>query len=98
MESRSHGWAEWGILGMFRSSQQLPLLPKCCNHTAMFYRSMPRGSTHPAQGAMESTSSTPLSVTPQWDVFPQKTLGPIDITILVLYFVFVLAVGLWVRI
>ncbi|XP_040503818.1 sodium/myo-inositol cotransporter 2 isoform X6 [Gallus gallus] len=56
---------------------------------------MPRGSTHPAQGAMESTSSTPSSVTPQWDVFPQKTLGPIDITILVLYFVFVLAVGLW---
>lgn len=47
---------------------------------------------------MESTSSTPSSVTPQWDVFPQKTLGPIDITILVLYFVFVLAVGLWVRI
>uniref|UniRef100_A0A669QBK6 Sodium/myo-inositol cotransporter 2 n=1 Tax=Phasianus colchicus TaxID=9054 RepID=A0A669QBK6_PHACC len=44
---------------------------------------------------MESTSSTPSSVTPQWDVFPQKTLGPIDITILVLYFVFVLAVGLW---
>ncbi|XP_031462462.1 sodium/myo-inositol cotransporter 2 [Phasianus colchicus] len=56
---------------------------------------MPRGSVHPAQGAMESTSSTPSSVTPQWDVFPQKTLGPIDITILVLYFVFVLAVGLW---
>uniref|UniRef100_A0A8C9F450 Sodium/myo-inositol cotransporter 2 n=1 Tax=Pavo cristatus TaxID=9049 RepID=A0A8C9F450_PAVCR len=61
----------------------------------MFYRSLPRGSAHPAQGAMESTSSTPSSVTPQWDVFPQKTLGPIDITILVLYFVFVLAVGLF---
>ncbi|XP_042684004.1 sodium/myo-inositol cotransporter 2 isoform X2 [Centrocercus urophasianus] len=56
---------------------------------------MPRGSAHPAQRAMESTSSTPSLATPQWDVFPQKTLGAVDITILVLYFVFVLAVGLW---
>lgn len=45
---------------------------------------------------METTSSTPASVTPQWDVFPQKTLDSIDIAVLVLYFVFVLAVGLWV--
>ncbi|XP_074454248.1 sodium/myo-inositol cotransporter 2 isoform X1 [Larus michahellis] len=44
---------------------------------------------------METTSSTPSSVTPSWDVFPQKMLGPIDIAVLVLYFVFVLAVGLW---
>ncbi|XP_040430034.1 sodium/myo-inositol cotransporter 2 isoform X3 [Cygnus olor] len=44
---------------------------------------------------METTSSTPASVTPQWDVFPQKTLDSIDIAVLVLYFVFVLAVGLW---
>lgn len=45
---------------------------------------------------METTSSTPSSVTPQWDVFPQKMLDSIDIAVLVLYFVFVLAVGLWV--
>ncbi|NXX81100.1 SC5AB protein, partial [Urocolius indicus] len=44
---------------------------------------------------METTSSTPSSVTPSWDVFPQKRLEAIDITVLVLYFVFVLAVGLW---
>uniref|UniRef100_A0A8V5FVD4 Sodium/myo-inositol cotransporter 2 n=1 Tax=Melopsittacus undulatus TaxID=13146 RepID=A0A8V5FVD4_MELUD len=42
---------------------------------------------------MESTSSTP--VTPSWDVFPQRTLEAVDIAVLVLYFVFVLAVGLW---
>ncbi|XP_068764255.1 sodium/myo-inositol cotransporter 2 isoform X9 [Struthio camelus] len=44
---------------------------------------------------METTSSTPSSVTPQWDGFPQKTLDSVDIVVLVLYFVFVLAVGLW---
>ncbi|NXX95437.1 SC5AB protein, partial [Centropus bengalensis] len=44
---------------------------------------------------MEPTSSVPASVTPSWDVFPQKTLDSIDIAVLVLYFVFVLAVGLW---
>ena len=45
---------------------------------------------------METTSSTPSSATAPWDVFPQKTLNSIDIAVLVLYFVFVLAVGLWV--
>uniref|UniRef100_A0A8C0AQU0 Sodium/myo-inositol cotransporter 2 n=1 Tax=Buteo japonicus TaxID=224669 RepID=A0A8C0AQU0_9AVES len=44
---------------------------------------------------METTSSTPSSVTPPWDVFPQKTLDSIDIAVLVLYFIFVLVVGLW---
>ncbi|NXT73487.1 SC5AB protein, partial [Zapornia atra] len=44
---------------------------------------------------METTSSTAPPVTPSWDAFPQKTLGSIDITVLVLYFIFVLAVGLW---
>ncbi|NWV01943.1 SC5AB protein, partial [Upupa epops] len=44
---------------------------------------------------MESTSSPPSSVTPAWQGFPQKTLESIDIAVLVLYFVFVLAVGLW---
>ncbi|XP_076207023.1 sodium/myo-inositol cotransporter 2 isoform X1 [Aptenodytes patagonicus] len=44
---------------------------------------------------METTSSPPSSVTPPWDVFPQKMLDSIDIAVLVLYFVFVLAVGLW---
>ncbi|NXO55972.1 SC5AB protein, partial [Aramus guarauna] len=44
---------------------------------------------------MEITSSTPSSVSPSWDVFPQKTLDSIDIAVLVLYFIFVLAVGLW---
>lgn len=87
--------ASWGCSGAVSS---FPFCQSAATTQPMFYRSMPRGSTHPAQGAMESTSSTPSSVTPQWDVFPQKTLGPIDITILVLYFVFVLAVGLWVRI
>uniref|UniRef100_A0A8C6ZV82 Sodium/myo-inositol cotransporter 2 n=1 Tax=Nothoprocta perdicaria TaxID=30464 RepID=A0A8C6ZV82_NOTPE len=44
---------------------------------------------------MESSSSPPASVTPPWDVFPQRTLDTADIVVLVLYFVFVLAVGLW---
>nr|XP_021152411.1 sodium/myo-inositol cotransporter 2 isoform X3 [Columba livia] len=44
---------------------------------------------------MEPTGTAPSSVTPPWDVFPQKMLEPIDIAVLVLYFVFVLAVGLW---
>uniref|UniRef100_A0A7M4F081 Sodium/myo-inositol cotransporter 2 n=1 Tax=Crocodylus porosus TaxID=8502 RepID=A0A7M4F081_CROPO len=48
---------------------------------------------------MESTHSTPpgTSITPKWDAFPQHTLEAIDIAVLVLYFLFVLAVGLWVR-
>uniref|UniRef100_A0A8D2PD18 Sodium/myo-inositol cotransporter 2 n=1 Tax=Zosterops lateralis melanops TaxID=1220523 RepID=A0A8D2PD18_ZOSLA len=44
---------------------------------------------------MDPTSVPPASVTPSWDVFPQQTLEPLDITVLVLYFLFVLAVGLW---
>uniref|UniRef100_A0A8C9MQ70 Sodium/myo-inositol cotransporter 2 n=1 Tax=Serinus canaria TaxID=9135 RepID=A0A8C9MQ70_SERCA len=46
---------------------------------------------------MEPSSVPPASVTPSWDVFPQQTLEPVDIAVLVLYFLFVLAVGLWVR-
>ncbi|NXI35912.1 SC5AB protein, partial [Galbula dea] len=42
-----------------------------------------------------SSSSTPSPVTPSWDAFPQQTLESIDIAVLVLYFVFVLVVGLW---
>ncbi|NWZ80836.1 SC5AB protein, partial [Poecile atricapillus] len=44
---------------------------------------------------MDVTSVPPASVTPSWDVFPQQTLQPVDIAVLVLYFLFVLAVGLW---
>ncbi|NXK91932.1 SC5AB protein, partial [Formicarius rufipectus] len=44
---------------------------------------------------MEPTSPSPASVTPSWDAFPQQTLQPVDIAVLVLYFLFVLAVGLW---
>ncbi|XP_009089990.1 sodium/myo-inositol cotransporter 2 [Serinus canaria] len=44
---------------------------------------------------MEPSSVPPASVTPSWDVFPQQTLEPVDIAVLVLYFLFVLAVGLW---
>ncbi|XP_009984425.1 PREDICTED: sodium/myo-inositol cotransporter 2 [Tauraco erythrolophus] len=44
---------------------------------------------------MSTPSSASPSVTPSWNAFPRTTLAPIDITILVLYFVFVLAVGLW---
>ncbi|NWV42472.1 SC5AB protein, partial [Grantiella picta] len=44
---------------------------------------------------MDPTSIPPASVTPSWDVFPQQTLEPVDIAVLVLYFLFVLAVGLW---
>ncbi|XP_060116838.1 sodium/myo-inositol cotransporter 2 [Heteronotia binoei] len=45
---------------------------------------------------MDTVSSTTMSTTPNgWDVFPQQTLQAADIIILVLYFVFVLAVGLW---
>ncbi|XP_041602950.1 sodium/myo-inositol cotransporter 2 isoform X1 [Vulpes lagopus] len=45
---------------------------------------------------MESSSSSPQ--TPQSDpleAFPQRSLEPGDIAVLVLYFIFVLAVGLW---
>lgn len=45
---------------------------------------------------MDPTSLPPASVTPSWDVFPQQGLEPVDIAVLVLYFLFVLAVGLWV--
>ncbi|KAG6925518.1 solute carrier family 5 member 11 [Chelydra serpentina] len=44
---------------------------------------------------METPGSTPPSVTPAWDTFPQQILEAVDIVVLVLYFVFVLAVGLW---
>ncbi|NXJ94683.1 SC5AB protein, partial [Corythaixoides concolor] len=44
---------------------------------------------------METPSSASPSVTPSWNAFPQTSLDSVDITILVLYFVFVLAVGLW---
>ncbi|KAI1233610.1 Sodium/myo-inositol cotransporter 2, partial [Lamprotornis superbus] len=44
---------------------------------------------------MDPTSVPPASVTPSWDVFPQQGLEPVDIAVLVLYFLFVLAVGLW---
>ncbi|NXI17684.1 SC5AB protein, partial [Irena cyanogastra] len=44
---------------------------------------------------MDPSSVPPASVTPSWDVFPQQTLQPVDIAVLVLYFLFVLAVGLW---
>uniref|UniRef100_A0A8C3Y977 Sodium/myo-inositol cotransporter 2 n=1 Tax=Catharus ustulatus TaxID=91951 RepID=A0A8C3Y977_CATUS len=44
---------------------------------------------------MDATSLPPASVTPSWDVFPQQGLEPVDIAVLVLYFLFVLAVGLW---
>uniref|UniRef100_A0A8C5UEL4 Sodium/myo-inositol cotransporter 2 n=1 Tax=Malurus cyaneus samueli TaxID=2593467 RepID=A0A8C5UEL4_9PASS len=53
------------------------------------------GSAQRAQEAMDPTSIPPASVTPSWDVFPQQTLEPVDIAVLVLYFLFVLAVGLW---
>ncbi|NXE69770.1 SC5AB protein, partial [Calcarius ornatus] len=44
---------------------------------------------------MEPSSVPPASASPSWDVFPQQTLEPVDIAVLVLYFLFVLAVGLW---
>uniref|UniRef100_A0A8C0GUR0 Sodium/myo-inositol cotransporter 2 n=1 Tax=Chelonoidis abingdonii TaxID=106734 RepID=A0A8C0GUR0_CHEAB len=44
---------------------------------------------------METPGSTPSSVTPNWNTFPQQILEAVDIVVLVLYFVFVLAVGLW---
>uniref|UniRef100_A0A674HSS3 Sodium/myo-inositol cotransporter 2 n=1 Tax=Taeniopygia guttata TaxID=59729 RepID=A0A674HSS3_TAEGU len=44
---------------------------------------------------MEPSSVPPASGSPPWDVFPQQTLEPVDIAVLVLYFLFVLAVGLW---
>uniref|UniRef100_A0A8D0GVH7 Sodium/myo-inositol cotransporter 2 n=1 Tax=Sphenodon punctatus TaxID=8508 RepID=A0A8D0GVH7_SPHPU len=49
----------------------------------------------PVQEAMETTGTTPSSTAPRWDAFPHQTLEAVDIVILVLYFVFVLAVGLW---
>lgn len=44
---------------------------------------------------METTGTTLPSVTPSWNTFPQQILEAVDIVVLVVYFVFVLAVGLW---
>lgn len=47
---------------------------------------------------MESSGTSPPSPPPSnRTAFPQRTLEAVDIVVLVLYFVFVLAVGLWVR-
>jgi sodium/myo-inositol cotransporter 11 len=46
---------------------------------------------------MESGTSSPeFPQSDTWEAFPQKNLEPGDIVVLVLYFLFVLAVGLWV--
>lgn len=46
---------------------------------------------------MESSSSSPLPTQSEpLEAFPQRNLEPGDIAVLVLYFLFVLAVGLWV--
>ncbi|KAG8145435.1 hypothetical protein E2320_011968 [Naja naja] len=46
---------------------------------------------------MEPSSTSPPSPPPSsWTAFPQRTLEAVDIVVLVLYFIFVLAVGLWV--
>ncbi|KAM8961742.1 sodium/myo-inositol cotransporter 2 [Pelodytes ibericus] len=44
---------------------------------------------------MEASSQPPSQTTPDMDAFPVKSLEAVDIVVLVLYFVFVLAVGLW---
>uniref|UniRef100_A0A8D2LLP1 Sodium/myo-inositol cotransporter 2 n=1 Tax=Varanus komodoensis TaxID=61221 RepID=A0A8D2LLP1_VARKO len=45
---------------------------------------------------MEPSRTTPSSATTsRWDAFPQRSLETVDIVVLVLYFAFVLAVGLW---
>ncbi|KAM6424187.1 sodium/myo-inositol cotransporter 2 isoform 1-T2 [Liasis olivaceus] len=45
---------------------------------------------------MEPGGTSPPSAPPRsWEAFPQQTLEAVDIVVLVLYFVFVLAVGLW---
>ncbi|XP_066496541.1 sodium/myo-inositol cotransporter 2 [Tiliqua scincoides] len=44
---------------------------------------------------MELSTTTLSPTTGSWNAFPQRTLEAVDIAILVLYFVFVLAVGLW---
>lgn len=41
-------------------------------------------------------SSPPPTLSDPLDAFPQRSLEAGDITVLVLYFLFVLAVGLWV--
>ncbi|XP_062820748.1 sodium/myo-inositol cotransporter 2 [Anolis carolinensis] len=41
------------------------------------------------------TTLAPTDSTGRWDAFPQQNLEAVDIAVLVLYFVFVLAVGLW---
>nr|XP_033770801.1 sodium/myo-inositol cotransporter 2 isoform X1 [Geotrypetes seraphini]XP_033770802.1 sodium/myo-inositol cotransporter 2 isoform X1 [Geotrypetes seraphini]XP_033770803.1 sodium/myo-inositol cotransporter 2 isoform X1 [Geotrypetes seraphini]XP_033770804.1 sodium/myo-inositol cotransporter 2 isoform X1 [Geotrypetes seraphini]XP_033770805.1 sodium/myo-inositol cotransporter 2 isoform X1 [Geotrypetes seraphini] len=45
--------------------------------------------------SMTTISSASLSSSPALDAFPEHTLEAVDIVVLVLYFVFVLAVGLW---
>ncbi|XP_029432109.1 sodium/myo-inositol cotransporter 2 [Rhinatrema bivittatum] len=42
-----------------------------------------------------TVSTASAATTPALDAFPQQTLEAVDIVVLVLYFVFVLAVGLW---
>ncbi|XP_048351540.1 sodium/myo-inositol cotransporter 2 isoform X1 [Sphaerodactylus townsendi] len=55
-----------------------------------------RKGIRPIQEAMETSSSPTMSTTTShWNAFPQQSLQPVDIVVLVLYFVFVLAVGLW---
>lgn len=44
---------------------------------------------------MEASTTTLSPTTGSRNAFPQQTLEAVDIVILVLYFVFVLAVGLW---
>ncbi|XP_069503458.1 sodium/myo-inositol cotransporter 2 isoform X2 [Ambystoma mexicanum] len=44
---------------------------------------------------MDITSSTSAPTSPRPDTFPHKSLEAVDIVVLVLYFVFVLAVGIW---
>nr|XP_020137008.1 sodium/myo-inositol cotransporter 2 isoform X3 [Microcebus murinus] len=64
-------------------------LKVCLHHTRL----------HEQEGSFRTMESSPSSPQPSQseplEAFPQKSLEPGDIAVLVLYFIFVLAVGLW---
>ncbi|KAJ6653926.1 hypothetical protein lerEdw1_007684 [Lerista edwardsae] len=62
---------------------------------AFSHVSSPQPIPEAVQEAMEPSATTVSPTTDSWNAFPQRTLEAVDVVVLVLYFVFVLAVGLW---
>lgn len=80
-DPRRQWWAGWGQWPqVLASDEHLPF----CRIESLF-RTMESSPSGP-----QPTQSNPP------ETFPQRSMEPADITVLVLYFLFVLAVGLWV--